>query len=165
MNEKDQFTVSSGNIFADLGDPAPQESLLKAQFAHRIGVAIRERQLTQSQAAQILGIDQPKVSALLRGRLANFSVDRLIKYVTALGNDVDIVVHPKAAAQEERGTVQIHDNVAALAALERAGPQLGSLRANALIEARAEEAERRRRRQRTSVDRSLPTPDSHPHKH
>ncbi len=154
MSDKVRFTVSSGNVFADLGDPTPEESLLKAQLAHRISTTIRDHGLTQEQAANAMGIDQPKVSALVRGRLTNFSVDRLLKYVTALGNDVDIVVHPKAAT-EERGAVQIHDSVAALSALRRAEPRLGSLRVGAMMAARSEDSDRRRRWLRKDNTRNL----------
>ena len=115
MTDTIEYTVSSGNIFADLGDPTPQESLLKAQLAYRISTAIRERGLTQKQAAEILGIDQPKISALVRGRLANFSVERLLSFVTALGNDVDIVVHPKAVT-EEHAAIRVHDSITAIPA-------------------------------------------------
>lgn len=141
MGDKLKYTVSSGNVFADLGDPTPEESLLKAQLAHHISTEIRDRRLTQEQAAETMGIDQPKVSALVRGRLTNFSVERLLKYVTAFDNDVDIVVRPKAATHEH-GMVQVHDSVAARAVLGRAENRLGSLQAGALTEARAGESTR-----------------------
>jgi predicted XRE-type DNA-binding protein len=86
------ITPSSGNVFADLGFAEPEEMLLKAELARRISAAIRTRNLTQVQAAEVLGIDQPKVSALMRGRLTIFSIDRLLRFLTDLGNDVEIVV-------------------------------------------------------------------------
>jgi predicted XRE-type DNA-binding protein len=85
---------SSGNVFADLGLKDPEELLTKAELAHRIGAIIRERKLTQERAAKLLGIDQPKVSALMRGKLDGFSTDRLFRFLNALGSDVEIVVHP-----------------------------------------------------------------------
>lgn len=91
---------SSGNVFADIGLPNPEERLAKAGLAVRIAAAIRARRLTQSRAARILKIDQPKVSRLLSGRLAGFSTERLIHFLTLLGRDVEIVV--KAAPRSRR---------------------------------------------------------------
>jgi len=86
------ITSSSGNVFADLGFVEPEEMLLKAELARRISATIKARHLTQAQAAELLGVDQPKVSALMRGRLTIFSIDRLLRFLTALGNDVEIIV-------------------------------------------------------------------------
>jgi predicted XRE-type DNA-binding protein len=88
-------TESSGNVFADMGVPEPEEELTKAQLASHIRHVIKRRRLTQVAAAAVMGIDQPKVSALLNGRLANFSSERLMRLLTALGQDVDITVRPK----------------------------------------------------------------------
>jgi predicted XRE-type DNA-binding protein len=88
-------TASSGNVFADLGFPDPEEELTKAQLAGHIWHAIKRRRLTQVAAAALMGIDQPKVSALLNGRLTNFSSERLMRLLTALGQDVDITVRTK----------------------------------------------------------------------
>src|SRR4051812_18086130 len=85
-------THGSGNVFADLGLPNPEERLAKAQLASRIDDVIRRRKLTQRQAAALIGIDQPKVSHLLHGRLSGFSTQRLIDFLNALGQDVEIVV-------------------------------------------------------------------------
>lgn len=86
---------SSGNVFADLGFAEPEEELTKAQLASHIRQIIRRRRLTQVAAASLMGIDQPKVSALLNGRLANFSSERLMRLLTALGQDVEITVKAK----------------------------------------------------------------------
>ena len=96
-NSGDQiaFSIGSGNVFADLGRPDAVEALLKADLARQIGRIIGERQLTQTDAATLLGADQPKVSALLRGKLSGFSLDRLVRYAAALDQDVQIVVRPK----------------------------------------------------------------------
>jgi predicted XRE-type DNA-binding protein len=83
---------TSGNVFADLGLPGAEERLLKARLAAEIARAIAGRKLTQAAAAELMGIDQPKVSHLLHGRLAGFSTDRLLTWLTALGQDVEIVV-------------------------------------------------------------------------
>jgi predicted XRE-type DNA-binding protein len=86
------YKVSSGNVFADLGVDAPEEALAKAELTAKIAEIIEAKGLTQVAAAKALGIDQPKVSALLRGKLTGFSTDRLIKFLNALGRDVEIVV-------------------------------------------------------------------------
>ncbi len=88
-------TPSSGNVFADMGLPGPEEELTKAQLASHIRHVIKRRRLTQVVAASLMGIDQPKVSALLNGRLANFSSERLMRMLTALGQDVDITIKAK----------------------------------------------------------------------
>src|SRR5882672_3629168 len=86
---------SSDNVFADLGLPEPEEELAKAQLASCIRQVIRRQRLTQAAAASRMRIDQPKVSAILNGRLANFSSDRLMRLLTALGQDVEIRVKAK----------------------------------------------------------------------
>jgi len=88
-------TSSSGNVFADLGFAEPEEELTKAELVSQLRQVIQRRQLTQVAAAALMGIDQPKVSALLNGRLANFSTDRLLRLLTSLGQDVEIVVKDK----------------------------------------------------------------------
>jgi predicted XRE-type DNA-binding protein len=90
--ERIAVTEGSGNVFADLGFPNPEEELTKAQLASHIRQILRRRRLTQAAAAEMMGIDQPKVSALVNGRLANFSSERLMRLLTALGHDVDIAV-------------------------------------------------------------------------
>ena len=95
MIDDNRVQVSSDNVFADLGLPNPEERLVKAELASKISSLIDEKQLTQMNAAELLGIDQPKVSALVRGRLSGFSTDRLLRFLLALGNDVEIVVKPK----------------------------------------------------------------------
>lgn len=96
---------SSGNVFADLGVRAPEEALARAQLAARINAIIEARGLTQSIAAEVLGVDQPKVSALRRGKLEAFSTERLIRFLNALGRDVEIVV--KERARRGRGHLQV----------------------------------------------------------
>jgi len=88
-------TASTGNVFADMGLTEPEEELTKAQLASHIRQAIKRRRLTQVAAAALMGVDQPKVSALLNGRLTNFSSDRLMRLLTALGQDIDITVRTK----------------------------------------------------------------------
>jgi predicted XRE-type DNA-binding protein len=100
------YTVGSGNVFADLGLPDPEKALAKAELAHKITLVIREKGLTQVQAAQRLGIDQPKISALIRGRLSGFSMDRLLRFLLLLGQDIKISVQP-CPRSRSRARVQV----------------------------------------------------------
>ena len=93
---------SSGNVFADLGLPHPEQELLKARLTLQIYRLIKARGLSQAQAGEILGIQQPRVSALMRNRAGAFSVERLMDFLVALGQDVEISVKP---ARGERGGV------------------------------------------------------------
>ena len=96
---------SSGNVFADLGLPHPEQELLKAKLTLQIYRLIKMRDLTQAEAGKILGIKQPHVSALMRNRAGNFSVGRLMEFLTALGQDVRITVKPTRKAQGEVSVV------------------------------------------------------------
>ena len=100
-----------GNVFADLGVTEPEEELAKAQLASLIRDAIRRRRLTQSRAAALTGLDQPKVSALVNGRLGGFSSDRLMRCLTALGRDVEIVIRA-AARGDGRGHIRVVERAA-----------------------------------------------------
>jgi len=88
--------LSSGNVFADLGLPKPDDLLAKAELTAQIIREIQRRRLTQGQAATILGIDQPKVSALKQGKLSGFSIERLMRFLLLLGRDIEITVKEKA---------------------------------------------------------------------
>jgi predicted XRE-type DNA-binding protein len=100
---KREFTPSFGNVFADLNLPNADDLLAKAELAAKIIAEIERRRLTQSQAADLLGIDQPKISALKQGKLSGFSIERLIRLLVKLGRDVEITVkgkpRPGAAAR------------------------------------------------------------------
>ena len=87
-----EFTPSCGNVFADLNLPEADDLLAKAELAAKIIAEIQRRRLTQSQAAAVLGIDQPKVSALNQGKLTGFSIERLMRLLLALGRDIEITV-------------------------------------------------------------------------
>ncbi len=91
---------SSGNVFEDLRVTEPAEALAKSELAALIARALRERRLTQTAAGDLLGIDQPKVSELMRGRLTRFSTERLMGFLTRLGRDVEIVVREPTAGRE-----------------------------------------------------------------
>jgi len=90
-------TPSSGNVFADLGIAEPAEALVKADLARQVGHIIRQRALTQTAAARLLGVDQPKISALLRGRLTGFTIDRLVRYAAALDQQVEVILRPRSS--------------------------------------------------------------------
>ena len=92
---KQNYTVSSGNVFADLGLPKPDDHLAKAELAAKIIQEISRQRLTQNDAAGILGIDQPKVSALKQGKLSGFSIERLMRLLVLLGCDIEIAVKEK----------------------------------------------------------------------
>ena len=83
---------SSGNVFADLGLPHPEQELLKVRLTLQIYRIIKARRVTQTQAGEILGIRQPQVSLLMRNRSGSFSVERLMDFLTALGHDVEVRV-------------------------------------------------------------------------
>ncbi len=95
----------SGNVFADLGLPNPDLALAKAELVQRIRDVIAERKLTQAKAADMLGLDQPKVSALVRGRVEGYSIDRLLRLLNALGQRVEITVRPNGAGADTRPVV------------------------------------------------------------
>jgi len=107
MGEENKVDVSSGNVFADLGLSNPEERLLKAELVRKISEIITNLNLTQVQAAEILGIDQPKVSLLIRGRLSGFSTDRLIAYLNKLGSDVEITIKPKSENRKFAQTIVV----------------------------------------------------------
>ena len=92
-------------MFADLGIPNADLALAKAQLVQRIRDLIAERKLTQAQAAELLGLDQPKVSALVRGRVRGYTIDRLFRFLTALGQRVEITIRPIAKDPEARAIV------------------------------------------------------------
>lgn len=100
------MTASGDNVFADLGFDQSEEELAKVKLAVHIWMIINDRKLTQTAAGKIMGLDQPKVSALLNGRLANFSSDRLMRFIAALGKDVDIVVRDTPKSRH-RGKVRV----------------------------------------------------------
>jgi len=98
---KSDIRESKGNVFADIGASNPEQALAKAELARQIASIIQARGLTQTQAAKILGIDQAKVSALMRGQLRGFSADRLFRFLNALGHDVEIRVKAKAKSRKQ----------------------------------------------------------------
>lgn len=94
-----ESTSSFGNVFADLNLPQADDLLAKAELAAKIIAEIQRRRLTQSQAAAILGIDQPKISALKQGKLSAFSIERLMRLLLVLGRDIEITVKGRAKSR------------------------------------------------------------------
>lgn len=107
MSDDTSFTVSSGNVFADIGVADPDVALAKAGLARQLIAAINERNLTQAAAGELLGINQPKVSAIMRGRLREFSIDRLMHLLTRLNLDVGISVTPSSSPASTVGRIAI----------------------------------------------------------
>ncbi len=91
----DNITKSSGNIFEDMGFSSPRDELLKANLTARISKILQDRKIKQKDAAKILEIDQPKVSALKNGCYAGFSVERLLDLLLSLEQDIDIIIKPR----------------------------------------------------------------------
>ncbi|MDH3473074.1 MAG: helix-turn-helix domain-containing protein [Rhodospirillales bacterium] len=90
-----KYTESRGNVFADLGFPNPEQEQVKAHLSREIHRIIAARKLTQKQTGALLGIHQSQVSALMRARPGQFSVGRLMSFLNALDQDVEIVVKPR----------------------------------------------------------------------
>jgi len=107
--EVNEPTVTYGgdNIFADLGFEDADEMLAKAKLAVAIKDVIKARKLTQVQAAELMGIDQPRVSKLVSGRINEFATDRLMQYLLHLGSDVEIVVHRPTVPPKKEGAFSV----------------------------------------------------------
>src|ERR1039458_2564359 len=103
-DKKIRVKQGSGNVFADLGFPNPEREQLRARLTLQIYRVIKRRGLTQVAAGEILGIKQPHVSGLMRGQSGNFSVERLMDFLTGLGQDVEITVRP---TRREHGEVSL----------------------------------------------------------
>ena len=101
---KEKVWVGSGNVFADLGFADAEEHLLKAKLTSEIAQLIEKKGLTQVQAAARMGLDQPKVSRLLRGHLSGFSADRLLTILNRLGHSVEVRISPKERPPEKSHT-------------------------------------------------------------
>jgi predicted XRE-type DNA-binding protein len=105
--KKIKVTPSSGNVFADLGLPEAEDRLLKAQLALKIQQLIELKGMTQVEIAPLLGLDQPKVSNLIRGRLSGFSVERLFGILNKLGHNVEVRISEVEHEPEDTYTAVI----------------------------------------------------------
>ena len=104
---KVEYVKSSGNVFEDLGSKASAEKLSKAKLAMHINKIIQNRGLKQKEAAELLGINQPKISALRQGRLRGFSIGRLIHFLNLLNQDVDIIVRRSSGTKNSCGKMRV----------------------------------------------------------
>lgn len=104
--DKIKIERGSGNVFADLGRPDAEAHLLKAKLVSRIDEIIRQRGLKQVDAAKLLGLSQPDVSRLLRGNFREYSVERLLRLLLALGRDVQIVIREPRSRRQGRLLVE-----------------------------------------------------------
>ena len=98
----------SGNVFADLGLPDADAHLVKAGLVTRIDAIVRQRGITQAEAARQLGLSQPDVSRLLRGDFREYSLERLLRLLTALGRDIDIVIRQPRSST--RGKLRVSES-------------------------------------------------------
>jgi predicted XRE-type DNA-binding protein len=106
--KKHGYVEGTGNVYADLGVVNPQEARAKADLAHRIVDILEARKLTQVQAGKVLGVDQPKVSALKRGRLTDFSIERLVGFLLLLDHNVQITVTPQPHSSRKPPTLEVN---------------------------------------------------------
>ena len=97
----------SGNVFQDLGLKDAEELLAKAELTRQIAGILRDLKITQAAAAKLLGLKQPDVSNLLRGKFSKFSTERLMGFLTILGKDVEIVVKERSAKRRKRGRLKV----------------------------------------------------------
>lgn len=99
----DTFKTGSANIFADLGLPNPEELLIKAELTRQISNLIERKRLSHQQAAELLNVDNITIANLLKGRLGDFSIDRLFRFLNALGSDIEIrvIAQPQEKTQAE----------------------------------------------------------------
>jgi predicted XRE-type DNA-binding protein len=102
-----RITKSGGNVYADLGIKNADEHALKAELVRQIAAVMKDQELTQTAAARRLGIDQPDVSKMLKGHFRQFSVERLMRFLVALGQDVEIVVRPVSAARAKAAQLTV----------------------------------------------------------
>lgn len=103
---KIKIQSSTGNVFEDLGFLDSEEMLLKAELACKISDIIKKKSFSQMKAAEILGIDQPKISALMTGKLSGFSIERLFKFLTILGSNIQISIKLNIR-NKSKGTINI----------------------------------------------------------
>jgi len=107
-SKKTNYTIGTDNIFQDLGLPDADERLAKTKLAIRIEQIIEERKLKQREVAKILGVTQPKISALKNGQLSGFSMERLIHFLILLNQDIEIIVKSKPIEDTHLGHVFVN---------------------------------------------------------
>jgi predicted XRE-type DNA-binding protein len=102
-----QVEEGSGNVFADIGVRDPEDALLRADLAKQLAGIIKDRGLSQHQVAEIVGVDQSKVSKLMRGHIYGFTSDRLFRFLVRLGCDVKVEIRKERDARKRRGTLRV----------------------------------------------------------
>lgn len=107
MEENETVTYGTTNVFADLGYPDAEEHFAKAQLVYAISSTLKAKNLTQEQAAEMIGLDQPKVSKLLRGHFRGYSSDRLLHILNLLGQDVVITIVSPPLAEQRTGHISV----------------------------------------------------------
>ena len=98
------MTVTTESAFHALGLPDADHLVLRAELLRRISVVIKDRKLTQIRAGELMSMDQPRVSALLRGKITKFSTDRLLRALSDLGQDVELRISP---ARQGKGRLHV----------------------------------------------------------
>ena len=96
-----EYTENSDNVFRDIGSISPEEKLAKTELIFIIRQIIKDRQLTSKEAANILGVDQSEIANLKNGKLSGFSIESLFSFLSALDQDIDIVVHGKSQKSDD----------------------------------------------------------------
>ena len=91
---KKGYEVGSSNVFKDIGVPNADEHLVKAQLVYKIDTIMKKRRMKQTEAAALFGVRQPDISKMLRGEFRQFSVERLLRFLVKLDQDIEIVVRP-----------------------------------------------------------------------
>ena len=102
-----EVTASSGNVFADLALSNPEERLAKVQIAFAIHKIAKDRGLSQAKAGLLMGIDQPKVSKILHGRLSEFSAEWLLARLLKMGLDIEIIVREQSRRRSGTGEISV----------------------------------------------------------
>ena len=107
MNNKIQFEKSSGNVFQDLDLPDAEELFLKAKLGFEVFQIIEKRELTQTEAAKILGVKQPEISRLKQGQFNHYSVERLMTFLNRLNHDIEIRIIPSEDREGQQRVVAL----------------------------------------------------------
>ncbi|MBI5194483.1 MAG: XRE family transcriptional regulator [Nitrospirae bacterium] len=101
------ITISKGNVFEDVGLSEPADRPAKAELARKIAEIINNRHLNQIEAARLLGVDHPQISAIMNGRLSGFSLEQLFQFLNIMGRDIQIVVRQKPRSRKKAGLMVI----------------------------------------------------------
>lgn len=106
-SKEEKVRVGSANVFADLGFENPEDEALRAELVFQLAQEIKARDLTQAEAAKLLGIDQPSISRLMRGQVERFSLERILRFLVSTGHDIRIILPSTRKAKRGRGRLFI----------------------------------------------------------